>query len=143
MAKGSSARGNVYGTPSSLTSLLALKPTAYRPVALAPTPQEYLTYAREPDGDGRTYNPTKTAAPPSALIRAATRLHIGNVGMSDKRNSRPGLLPRTTQFAIPNVVAICVRRKQRREVLHALSRIAKPGKGASRRRRSFWSDVKC
>lgn len=45
------------------------------------------------------------------------------------------------RFAIPNKVAVCVRRKRRREVLHALKRTRK-GAGA-RKRRNYWSDVSC
>ena len=45
------------------------------------------------------------------------------------------------QFNAPKKVLVCVRRKQRREVLMAFN---KGGKGArSRRRRNEWSDVKC
>lgn len=46
-----------------------------------------------------------------------------------------------TTFDAPREVAICVRRKQRREVIFAKR---KTGKGArARRHRNFWSNVKC
>lgn len=42
-------------------------------------------------------------------------------------------------FVNPRLVAICVRRRRRREVLHALKRTN--GQGA--RRRNVWSNVRC
>lgn len=44
------------------------------------------------------------------------------------------------QFAVPQKVIICVRRKQRREVLHALG---KTRGGSGRKRRNSWSNVSC
>lgn len=44
-------------------------------------------------------------------------------------------------FRAPRFVAICVRRKSRKEVLHALGKV---GKGSSRvRRRNSYSNVRC
>lgn len=44
-------------------------------------------------------------------------------------------------FEVPQQVMVCVRRKQRREVLHALN---KTGRGGQRRpRRGPYSDVRC
>lgn len=40
----------------------------------------------------------------------------------------------------PRNVAVCVRRHDRREVLHALCRL---GRGGGKRRRNEWSDVHC
>lgn len=49
--------------------------------------------------------------------------------------------PVVTSFKAPRHVAICVRRKIRKAVLHALDKV---GKGSSRpRRRNYWSNVKC
>lgn len=45
------------------------------------------------------------------------------------------------RFEAPKKVLVCVRRKQRREVLHALKRTRK-GAGSAKRRNQ-WSDVKC
>lgn len=54
---------------------------------------------------------------------------------------RPTRLPAQVRFADPAQVAICVRRKERREVLHAL-RYVRKGKGGSRRR-NWASKIKC
>lgn len=43
-------------------------------------------------------------------------------------------------FRQPKFVAVCIRRKQRKEVLFAKG---KSGGGNRRGRRSFWSDVRC
>lgn len=54
--------------------------------------------------------------------------------------SEPGRMM-SFNFAVPPRVAICVRRKRRREVLHAIG--AAGGKVRRRKRRSLWSDVRC
>lgn len=57
--------------------------------------------------------------------------------------AKPAVRPKVTRLAFksPLGVAICVRRKIRRSVIHALG---KAGKGSKRpRRRNAWSDVRC
>lgn len=54
---------------------------------------------------------------------------------------RPGV-PKAVGFAEPRKTLICVRRKQRKEVLHALARTGK-GSGFGRKRRNNYSEVKC
>lgn len=54
------------------------------------------------------------------------------------RNVRFGGL----QFRMPRYVAVCVRRKSRKEVLHALRRVGK-GAAARRRRRTALSNIRC
>lgn len=49
-------------------------------------------------------------------------------------------LPPKIGFDVPKRVAICVRRKQRREVIIA-KKLARNGGGA--KHRNIWSDVKC
>lgn len=44
------------------------------------------------------------------------------------------------EFAAPKHTLICVRRKTRREVLHALKRT---GRGPSRKSRNAWSNINC
>ena len=45
-------------------------------------------------------------------------------------------------FVSPETIGVCIRRKARREVLHALNR-TKRGSGGRGRRRGPFSDVKC
>lgn len=94
-------------------------------------PRTLLSSPLQELGDRRRYNPTKGVAPPAATRRSATRL------------VSPLYSPlNSVRFAEPKRVAICVRRKQRKEVLHA-KRIA-GGKGGFRKRRNnFWSKVSC
>lgn len=75
--------------------------------------------------------------PPKAFMRSATRLVV----KSTPNALRNDTLSHRVGFAVPKKVAICIRRKQRREVILALG---KGGKGArARRRRNRWSDVDC
>ncbi|UDN67880.1 hypothetical protein [robinz microvirus RP_165] len=154
MAKGTSGRGSATGTPSSLTTLLSPKEAVADVTAmwqaLAATEYNIGTPTRsqlrstnfyDPIGDRRRYRPDKSIAPPHAFNRAATRLHIGQLGRSLRAISR-GKLPSRVRFAVPNLIALCLRRQIRREVLHAFHRTTR-GHGGGRRKRNFWSDVKC
>lgn len=148
MAKGTSSRGNAYGTPSSLTSLLALQQT--KPVALLrPTTLTFLAddiqkeaqYVRS-STDSRRFHPLGKLRSPGATPRSAGRLVTYSAPTAKLGSS--GSLPSRVAFAVPSQVAVCLRRKVRREVLHALypKRIAKLGSGASRRRTAY-SGIKC
>lgn len=81
--------------------------------------------------DRRRYHPERRHQPAAATHRQARRLVPG---------TKPNTLHKI-RFAIPNRVAICVRRKVRREVIHAL-RMA--GRGSTGRRRRTWqSAISC
>jgi len=105
---------------SGLSDLAALKHTGLDQVPVRSTPwQEYE--------DRRRYHPEGRYRPPAAFLRSARALVAGPAHQIG--------------FRAPNRVLLCIRRKQRREVLHALKRT---GKGArSPRRRNYWSDVSC
>jgi len=81
--------------------------------------------------DRRVFKPDASVRPPASVQRSDTRLVADPFGTSLRRVS----------FANPPRVAICARRKIRREVLHAL-RIA-GGSGFRKRRLNFWSGVGC
>lgn len=80
--------------------------------------------------DRRLYHPLRALRPAFAFKRPAARIVDRNV-----ISARTQLA-----FAVPKKVAICIRRKERREVLHARGaaggRVAKP-------RRNEWSNIKC
>lgn len=81
--------------------------------------------------DRRRFRPDRSIRAPASLQRKDTRLVISQTAAGMQR----------VAFADPGKVAMCVRRKIRKEVLHA-TRVA--GKsGIKARRRNFWSDVKC
>lgn len=82
--------------------------------------------------DRRRFHPLRSLRPPAAVQRSDRRL------VETKPATRFGGL---FSFAVPPRVAICVRRKERREVLFARRKMRK-GAGAQRRRNK-WSDVSC
>ena len=86
--------------------------------------------------DRRAFHPLSDLRPVRALVRTARRLVPARKPTASRMS-----LPEKIGFAVPKKVVVCVRRKQRREVIHAL-RLR--GKGASSpKRRNIWSDVKC
>lgn len=83
--------------------------------------------------DRRTWQPDK---PRGFRAAASTRERVAPTKTSVRLTS-----PVVSSFKAPAHVAICVRRKIRKSVLHALDKV---GKGSSRpRRRNEWSNVKC
>lgn len=72
-------------------------------------------------GDRRVFHPSDIFRPAHAFKREATRLVIGNT-------------PTSIRFADPDLVTLCIRRKVRREVLHALRRTGLGSKKRHRRR---------
>lgn len=138
MAKGKSSRGSAYGTPSSLTSLLSpsknytLQPSPV--TVIQTTPADVLGVV-----DRRTYSPTPYRV--IASPRKAARLVPDRTGQSIR--DQVGPVPAGVQFNIPKKVAICVRRKARREIMHALKLTRKAGKGGGKRNRNLWSTIKC
>lgn len=83
--------------------------------------------------DGRQWHPLREDRPAQSVRRADRMFTDSVVAFDDRRPSR--------RFAHPPGVAVCIRRKTRREVLHALR---KTGGGGSRKRKYNWkSFVKC
>lgn len=93
-----------------------------------------------PIEDRRTFHPEQAFRPARSFSRANHVL----VARPDRTRSGQVRLsvPVGVGFGDPRRVIICVRRRQRREVLHALG---KTGRGKARRppRRSYYSDVRC
>lgn len=86
--------------------------------------------------DRREYHPLKPR-PAKAVVRSSTRLVVPNV----KKPVFRSMPSPAVSFAVPKHVAICVRRKARREVILA------GGYGGRRRQRkprwSEYSQVRC
>lgn len=92
---------------------------------------EALRVHQEPLNDLRRYSPSKIARPRTRSANAA--------GLNHRRLSTLYQSPWT--ITIPGKVSICIRRKQRREVLHALRRT---GKGSrSERKYTPNSEYRC
>lgn len=127
MAKGSKSK-----KATTLDGLLS--PNTLTTLAQLPTSMEQQTYLRStpdaPIADRRRYHPARNVRPADALIRGAARPVIGKYTYQ-------------TRFAVPHMVAICLRRKARREVLHAFKLTRKSGRGGSPRRRNFYSSMGC
>ena len=88
--------------------------------------------------DRRRFHPLRTLRPAGALKRSSRRIAVTpSTSNLAGRFPSPGL-----SFAVPRDVAICVRRKTRREVLFALKKRGK-GSGAKRRRRNHFSQIGC
>lgn len=86
--------------------------------------------------DRRTWNPVRRpfTRPQTFFERSAANLVLRDRDESFRRRD-------VLAFQVPKKVAVCVRRKQRRETLFALNRT---GAGArSRKHRNYWSNVAC
>lgn len=148
---------SAYGTPSSLTSLLSPSSITVAPSIITPSPteneflnqliREEAAYVQE-TFDRRRYTPHDT---PGGIIRRATRLYQSPTGRVGTRTPDRRRREWTAQefaksklsFLRPDLVAVCLRRKARREVLFALDKKPKRGRGGGARRRNKWSNVKC
>lgn len=87
--------------------------------------------------DRRTFHPAGPLRPAFSFDRGARRLVA-------KATSLHGGLSARVGFAVPKKVAVCVRRKQRKEVLHATNFFGRGAGGVSKRRsRNRFSDVDC
>lgn len=93
--------------------------------------------------DRRTFHPEGRLRPARASFRSATQL-VPRPGRRAALATRASVLvPSRVAFKVPNRVAICVRRKSRREVLFA-KRVAGAGGGRFRKRRyNEYSFVGC
>lgn len=83
--------------------------------------------------DRRLFDPLRHAVAKS-FVRSSSRLVVPNVARSNKTIVRS--VSPAVKFSVPSHVAVCIRRKKRREVLFAR------GVGGSRRRqrRPRWSE---
>lgn len=153
MARSSHTRRSANVTTPSLTTLLSPSNTPQRTAApvspLNPFLRQQIDAERQyvlSQLDRRQFRPgLPKLLTPGASPRAAARLTINSLA---NKTSRPGrtqnrFIPVGVSFAIPNRVAICVRRKIRREVLHALSLTRLAGLGGARRRRNAYSGIHC
>lgn len=87
--------------------------------------------------DRRQFHPLRQVAPALALSRKAARQVL-------RREVRKHYhVPERWAFQTPSKVAICVRRKIRREVINALYPFKKRGFGSGAKRRNYYSEVKC
>lgn len=97
-----------------------------------------------PFEDRRSYHPLQAYAPPATLGYRSARRIVERHPLA-KRKVRPGVSytpgRSVLAFAVPDKVAVCVRRARRREVMFASGRAGK--RGQRRPRRNYWSSVAC
>jgi len=95
--------------------------------------------------DRRRWHPLGIAAPAKSFSSPRHRLVLTeSLGQSSvkKLNRNPfASLSSKISFKAPGSVLVCVRRRQRREVLHALRKAGKTGQ--KRPRRSEYSSISC
>lgn len=124
---------------------------AYRPVRRAVEPSVTLLDIEDrrrwdPEGE---YRPARSLLGPASVIEVTGGVGAG--GRVARSRSAPrgrpyrspfyDFPPGRMQFDVPRRVAVCVRRKQRREVLFAKRRTGKGSRAP--RTRDYWSDVSC
>lgn len=95
--------------------------------------------------DRRSFHPAGPSRPAFSLPRSAAVVRVPSPPRT--RTSVDGAKARTPklyqlQFAVPAKVALCVRRKRRKEVLHAKG-IAGSKKRMRSPRRNYWSSISC
>jgi len=133
MAKTSKSR-SVNVSKSSLAPLL--RTTKITKPFLTPVTQNILAQL-----DRRQFKPDISVRAPGPVKRSQARLTVGG-GHKVRGQVSPSSLSHRVGFAVPNKIAICVRRKQRKEIMHALKHSGKRG-GQGKHRRNIWSDVTC
>lgn len=95
--------------------------------------------------DGRYFHPDQDERPVASTRRWNVATQINQKTESQSRASWLGLKFSDVQslnFSSPKFVATCIRRNERKEVLHALGKVGK-GSGSRFRRRNAKSNVRC
>lgn len=101
-----------------------------------PTTTQYLPKSLRQIEDRRTWHPDGAQKRPPATVHSSkAKLAVA----PPQKNKR--ILPHRIAFQAPKSVLVCIRRKMRAEVLHALKRTRR-GSGSPKHRTAF-SDIKC
>lgn len=95
--------------------------------------------------DRRVFHPLGPARPVFSLPKSAAVVRVP--GPPRTRTNLNGAKARTPklyqlQFSVPTKVALCVRRKRRKEILHAKG-VAGSKKRMRSPRRNYWSSISC
>lgn len=100
--------------------------------------------------DRRAFHPDPFIRPAFALPRSASRLVVHpNVNKSNTPTHTVGpplrgSIPHRIGFEVPRQVVLCLRRKRRREIMHALGKAGRGGVGRGRKRRTNeFSEIGC
>jgi len=102
--------------------------------------QLLLDNARIYSRDNRLFDPLPKMMRPPRL--SSGRISLTNIRQQKTIPKSKPLMAITEAFNIPKKTLVCVRRGVRKEVIHALKLTSK-GAGASRRRKSQFTNVRC
>lgn len=92
--------------------------------------------------DNRLFHPDRMVWPRS-LRRRVVRLVVPKAPRQAARSARRLLRTAQLAFSGPKFVMVCVRRKIRRQVMHAFGRAGRKGAPRRRPRRNSYSSVRC
>lgn len=92
--------------------------------------------------DRRTFHPAGRLRPPASFLVNDARF-VSPQSWSNERTRNDPYPSSTIGFAVPARVAVCVRRKQRREALFGVGAVGSGKRVSKFRRRSEWSNIKC
>lgn len=115
-----------------LLTLPAFKPVYRKTAALAPRSLLSLV------DDRRSFHPESAVRPTRDVFSSRPARIVLSDEVGPDRRIRNRQTKASIAFDAPERVVLCVRRKMRREVV-----LAKGIRAGRRRRRSFWSNVKC
>lgn len=95
--------------------------------------------------DRREYHPERENRPARGFVYPRHRLVVPVVAQQPSRfpDTFTPTVPVGVAFKAPRQVAICVRRKQRREVLHAIGKTGRGSRFHRAPRRNIYSEVHC
>lgn len=103
----------------------------------SPRQLDLEAYLNEID-DRRTFHP---AGPARNAVSFHSSTHTLVIPPTTQHPTRSVDVPAGVAFQAPHDVLICVRRKQRKEVLHATKKAGKSGQ--KRPRRNYYSEILC
>lgn len=91
--------------------------------------------------DRRRYHPMGESSPALNTSGRQHTLTYAPRHTNSTQLAKPSALPKGVGFTTPQNVVVCIRRKKRQEVLHALKKAGKAGQKAPRR--SAYSEIHC
>lgn len=127
------SRGNRPSSTSQRDAVLGRDPLFSSPRLLGLDQARAIVRAIE---DRRTFHPLRELRPARATRRASARTVVSPAKLAGR------FPPTGLSFSVPRDVAVCVRRKTRREVIFAFKKAGK-GSRARKRRRNAFSDKRC
>lgn len=115
------------------------RPLTVRLLRPLPAPARFSQSPRQAVEDRRSHHPLGFFRPARQWSGHPVKPHVVS-----KPTRHRAQLPFGLRFAVPQKTLICVRRKTRKEVLHALHKVGKGRSGFRKKRsRNFYSRISC